>query len=171
MKTIKELAEEIGVSKVAVIKKVERLNIKNKLVHDGNRLLVPEELEKTIKIAFNKYDTDNPKKTDDKQTDNITETLITMLKTELEEKNKQIERLQSIITQEQTLRMISEQKVIALEQKEKEENENQEVKQGFWGRLFGTKPKQNDNTSVNSDTDTTDTTHPNEDEVIINQES
>ena len=117
MKTIKELAEEIGVSKVAVIKKVERLNIKNKLVHDGNRLLVPEELEKTIKIAFNKYDTDNPEKTDDKQTDNITETLITMLKTELEEKNKQIERLQNIINQEQTLRMISEQKVIALEQK------------------------------------------------------
>lgn len=140
MKTIKELAEEIGVSKVAVQKKMERLNIKNKMVRDGNRLLIPEELEYTIKSSFNKYTTDNKTESDNKQTDNMTETFIAILQKELEEKNKQIERLQNIINQEQQLRMVTEQKLLALEDKEKTENTDKEPKQGFWSRLFGSKP-------------------------------
>lgn len=164
MKTIKELSEDIGVSKVAIQKKIERLNIKNKMIRDGNRWLVPDELENTIKLAFNKYDTDNQTSKNQEQTSNITETLVMMLQKELEEKNKQIEKLQTIINQEQQLRMVTEQKLLALEDKEKEENENQGKKQGFWGRLFGTKPKE-------PDTSNTDTTKPNEDEVVINQES
>lgn len=139
MKTIKELAEEIGVSKVAVQKKMERLNIKNKMVRDGNRLLIPEELEYTIKTSFNKYTTENKTESNEKQTDNMTETFIAILQKELEEKNKQIERLQNIINQEQQLRMVTEQKLLALEDKENE-NTNKETKQGFWSRLFGTKP-------------------------------
>ena len=152
MKTIKELSEELGVSKVAIVKKTERLNIKNKLVRDGNRLLVPEELESTIRKAFNKPPTDNQTDNTQKETDNITQTLIGMLQKELEEKNKQIESLQTIINQEQSLRLITEQKLLALEQKEQKEDDNQEVKPGFWSRLFGKKK-----------TESTDTGTPTED--------
>ena len=73
--------------------------------------------------------------------------MLSIIQKELEEKNKQIEKLQTIINQEQQLRnqeqqlrMITEQKLLALEQK----YESQENKRGFWSRLFGTKPKEND---------------------------
>jgi len=162
MKTIKELSEEIGVSKVAVQKKIERLNIKNKMVRDGNRWLVPDELEKSIKLAFNKYDTDNQTGNNRQENENITQTLVSMLQKELEEKNKQIEKLQTIINQEQQLRMVTEQKLLALEDKTKEEeNANQEKKVGFWGRLFGAKPKESTDTATDQD----------ENGAVINQES
>ena len=159
MRTIKELADDIGVSKVAVIKKIERLNIKNKMIRDGNRWLVPDELESTIKIAFNKYDKDNKTDSNREENENITQTLVSMLQKELEEKNKQIESLQTIINQEQHLRMVTEQKLIAIEQKREEGNENQEKKQGFWGWLFGSKPKEEpttdkDNAPKNEDAKT-----------------
>ena len=167
MKTVRELADEIGVSKVAVIKKIERLNIKNDLIKKGNRLLIPDSVEYAVKVAFN-YSNENKDNNDDKeneyyrnQTDYVSQTLIEMLRMELEEKNKQIENLQTIINQEQRLRLISEQKVIALEKKE-EERENNEKKQGFWGRLFGTKPKE-DTATENTDTDNTN--QPNEDDT------
>lgn len=153
MKTIREVAEEIGVSKVAVQKKIERLHIRNKMVMDGNRWLVPDEVEDIIIRAFNKSDNDNQTGYNRKENEDVTQTLIAMLQKELEEKNRQIEKLQTIINQEQTLRMVTEQKVIALEQKE------QDSKRGLWGRLFGTKPKGND-TSI-KDTEP----NPNEDDI------
>jgi len=166
MKTIKELAEEIGVSKVAVQKKINRLNIKNKMILDGNRWLVPEEMEKSIKMAFNKYDDDNQTDNNREDNENITQTLVSMLQRELEEKNKQIEKLQTIINQEQQLRMVTEQKLIAIEQKREEENENQEKKRGLFGWIFGSKPKDNDthdqdNGTQTNGNDTTDQGQPN----------
>ena len=168
MKTVRELADEIGVSKVAVVKKIERLNIKNDLIKKGNKLLIPDSVEYAVKVAFN-YSNTNKENNDEKeneyyhtQNDYVSQTLIEMLRTELEEKNKQIENLQTIINQEQRLRLISEQKVIALEKKEEErERESNEKKQGFWGRLFGTKPKED--TATN--TDTGNTNQPNEDDT------
>ena len=170
MKTVRELADEIGVSKVAVVKKIEKLNIKNDLVKKGNRLLIPDSVEYAVKVAFN-YSNTNQTENDDKENENnhnqndyISQTLIEMLRTELEEKNKQIEQLQTIINQEQQLRMVTERKLLAIEQKEKEGNENNEKKQGFWSRLFGTKPKENTgaDTDTNTDTGTDKETTPNE---------
>ena len=49
MKTILELSRELGVSKVAIMKKIQKLGIKNELAKDGNLFLVDEEQEQTIK--------------------------------------------------------------------------------------------------------------------------
>ena len=145
MKTIKDLAEELGVSKVAVLKKTEKLNIKKDLIRNGNKLLIPENLENVLRVAFNKDIENSDSKEREKidkereKSETITQSVILMLQKELDEKNKQIESLQSIIDQEQKLRIIAEQRLVAIEEKQKE-NDNQDVKQGFWSRLFGKKP-------------------------------
>lgn len=133
MKTILELSQEIGVSKVAINKKIQKLGLKNKLAKNGNMFLIDANQEKTIKQAFNYSDdnqTDNKGAESYRINDNQVSTLITMLQGELEEKNRQIESLQTIINQEQALRMVTEQKLLALEQKESER------KQGFFSRIF-----------------------------------
>ena len=167
MKTIREIANEIGVSKVAVQKKLEKLNIKNELVKKDNKWLIPDSVEYALKSAFN-FTNDNQDDNKDKENennrdnyDNTTITIIEILKHELEEKNKQIEKLQTIINQEQQLRMVTEQKLLAVEKKGEEENANQDKKVGFWGRLFGAKPKENTTT----DSNTGNGTHPNEDDI------
>ena len=132
MKTILELSQEIGVSKVAVGKKIEKLGLKNKLAKNGNMFLIDANQEKMIKQAFNVADDNqNAKKSDESYriNDNQVSTLINMLQVELEEKNRQIERLQTIINQEQTLRMVTEKKLLALE-------EQTTPKEGILSRLF-----------------------------------
>ena len=139
MKTILELSQEIGVSKVAITKKIQKLGIKNKLAKNGNMFLIDANQEKVIKQAFNYSDdnqNDNKGSESYRINDNQVSTLINMLQGELEEKNRQIEQLQTIITQEQTLRMVTEKKLLALEQKENE------PKPGFFGRLFGSRRAQ-----------------------------
>lgn len=163
MKTIKDLAEELGVSKVAILKKTEKLNIKKDLIRNGNKLLIPENLENVLRVAFNKdienQDSNEREKIDKERekSETITQTIILMLQKELDEKNKQIESLQSIIDQEQKLRVIAEQRLVAIEEKEKE-NVNQEVKPGFWSRLFGKKPVDSTATEITPDEDKTTAT-------------
>ena len=156
MKTIRDLALEIGVSKVAVQKKIEKLNLKNDLIKRGNKLLIPDSVEYALKSAFN-YANDNKDDNESQENennrvnyDNSLQTVIEVLRTELEEKNKQIDKLQTIINQEQQLRMVTEQKLIAIEQKREEENANQEQKRGFFSRIFGSKPKENANDTDNA---------------------
>ena len=40
MKTIKELADDLGVSKTAVMKKIDNLGLREKLAKNGNRLAI-----------------------------------------------------------------------------------------------------------------------------------
>ena len=168
MKTIREIANEVGVSKVAIQKKLDKLNLKNELVKKDNKWLIPDSVEYALKSAFNftndNQDGNKEKENDNNQVnyDNTLQTIIEMLRTELEEKNKQIDKLQTIINQEQQLRMVTEQKLLAVEKKGEEENANHEKKQGFWGRLFGTKPKESTTTD---NTDTGNTSQPNEDDT------
>lgn len=64
MKTIKELAEELGVSKTAIRKTATTLNVRSMFVHDGNRLLIPEPAERAIIEALRpetKTETENRK--------------------------------------------------------------------------------------------------------------
>lgn len=52
LKTIKELAEEIGVSKTAINKKVTIENRKNWFTKIGNRFVINEVGQKAIKYMF-----------------------------------------------------------------------------------------------------------------------
>jgi len=137
MKTILELSQEIGVSKTAVLKKLEKLGLKNKVTQVGNKILIDEKTETAIKRAFDKPTQDSPKQNAD------FENLIQILSLQIEEKDRQIKSLQTIIEnqqkqieKEQNLRILETQRQIqAIEQK----------KEGFFTRLFKKRGETDDN--------------------------
>lgn len=131
MKTIKQLADEIGVSKTAVNKKIDNLGLRNQLSKSENRWFIPESIENTIKESF----TGNHKK--ETVSDNQSETVSTIISTfqaQLEAKDKQIDRLQELLDHEQQLRMVVEQKLLAIQdtQVEPDPVETEEPKRKWW---------------------------------------
>lgn len=53
-KTIKEIADELGVSKTAVRKKIANLGLQSGLRKNGNQFAIEKEQENMIKSAFSK---------------------------------------------------------------------------------------------------------------------
>ena len=138
MKTILELSQEIGVSKTAVLKKLEKLGLKNKVAQVGNKILIDEKTETALKSAFNVSEKKQAKTNAD------FENLIQVLSLQLEEKDKQIKSLQTIIEnqqkqieKEQTLRILEAQQQLAIEQKQQ--------KQSIFSRLFKRKGEEQQN--------------------------
>ena len=139
MKTIKQIADELGVSKTAVRKKIENLGLQSSLRKNGNQFAIDEIQEKLIKQAFsgNKTETENANQS---QTENhevsdlvsVLQTTISVLKAELEAKDRQIEKLQMLLDQEQQLHALTAQQIKALpEQKEPDMTEEKKWWQ-FW---------------------------------------
>lgn len=117
-KNIKQIADELGVSKTSVRKKIENLGLRSSLQLIGNQFAINEEQEKLIKSAFsdNKSETKTQTKT---QTETETvSTLVFVLQEQLKVKDEQIERLQQSLNQAQQLQAIAEQKIKLLEQKQ-----------------------------------------------------
>lgn len=154
MITVRALADEIGVSKVAVNKKIETLGIKSELVKDGNRYLLTDEVADKVRDAF-KYRT--TEKTAEKTASNKqTETpggdpgtyadIIQVLREQLAEKDKQIAELHTLLAQQNQLMLTdgstrsqgSTQEVQAetIDQ-EDAPAPRQEERKSFWSRLFG----------------------------------
>lgn len=109
-KSIKKLAEEVGVSKTAIRKKIENLGLRERLHQNGNQFLVDEETEMLIKTAFEKKKETETRTKTETETRTKTETenrvvsdIFDVFKTELEEKNKQIAELQQQLTKAQEL--------------------------------------------------------------------
>lgn len=111
MKTIKELADEIGVSKVAINKKLDALGLKTSLTKKGNTFVIDANTEKQIKRAY-RYTpdnhinniTDNADNSDDNhgnQSENRVADIIDVLRSELSAKNEQIRSLQETIKEQQ----------------------------------------------------------------------
>ena len=69
-KTIRQIADEIGVSKTAINKKIKNLGLQTDLRKDKNRIVVDEEMEKLIKSAFDEKQSQTRKPKTDKKTDN-----------------------------------------------------------------------------------------------------
>ena len=156
-KTIKQIADELGVSKQAVFKKIDNLGCRQQLTKIDNQFTVDEKLENTIKKAFlekvNTFKNVNQSSTksstdNQKLTDYLTDTLKVLqqqnelLSRQLEEKDKQISNLQKLIDQSQQLQAIAENKIKLLEQKETPPepvngSPSIESKKGFLARLFG----------------------------------
>ena len=132
MKTIKQLADELGISKQALNKRIDNLGCRNQLSKSGNLWLIPESAENTIKNQF----TDNQKATTKPTTEPTTvDTLVDTLLKQLDEKDNQIKakdeqilKLQKLIDQEQQLHMATKQELLALEDKQAEK------KKWFWQR-------------------------------------
>lgn len=152
MITVRALADEIGVSKVAVNKKIETLGIKSELVKDGNRYLLTDEVADKVRDAF-KYRT--TEKTAEKTASNKqTETpggdpgtyadIIQVLREQLAEKDKQIAELHTLLAQQNQLmltdgstRSQGTTQEVQAETIDQEDAPRQEDRKSFWSRLFG----------------------------------
>ena len=122
MLTVKQLADDIGVSKVAVNKKIETLGLKSALIQDGNRYLIDDDVADQVRHAFRRrteQSTTNATKEEKPHGENGTasnkpgvyddliqakdETIkaltdqLALLNEELKEKNKQINELHTLM--------------------------------------------------------------------------
>ena len=69
-KTIKQIADELGVSKQAVSKCIDNLGLRSTLTKNANYFVIDDKQEKVIKKAFSAHQTANQTPTTDNQTAN-----------------------------------------------------------------------------------------------------
>ncbi|MCC2175294.1 hypothetical protein AAAV51_12680 [Agathobaculum butyriciproducens] len=108
MKTIRQIADEIGVSKTAVNKQIANLGLRSGLRKNGNQFAIDEQQEALIKQAFSeKSQTEIENQTQTKsQTENhevsdlvcVLQATIDTLQGQLEVKDRQIEQQAQTIT-------------------------------------------------------------------------
>ena len=108
MKTIRQIADEIGVSKTAVSKQIANLGLRSSLRKNGNQFAIDERQEALIKQAFlEKTQTENANQSQTKtQTENrevgglvcVLQATIDTLQGQLEVKDRQIEQQAQTIT-------------------------------------------------------------------------
>ena len=108
MKTIRQIADEIGVSKTAVSKQIENLGLRSSLRKNGNQFAIDEHQEALIKQAFfEKTQTEIENQSQTKtQTENrevgdlvcVLQATIDTLQGQLEVKDRQIEQQTQTIT-------------------------------------------------------------------------
>lgn len=113
MKTIRQIADEIGVSKTAVNKQIANLGLRSGLQKNGNQFAIDEHQEALIKQAFSeKSQTEIENQTQTKsQTENhevsdlvcVLQATIDTLQGQLEVKDRQIEKLtEALVAAQQT---------------------------------------------------------------------
>ncbi len=96
MKTIKQIADELGVSKTAVRKKIENLGLRSSLQKNGNQFAINEEQEMLIKSAFseNEVETKIENEVSEKtETLRLVSGMVSTLTEQLKEKDRQIAEL------------------------------------------------------------------------------
>lgn len=149
-KTIKQIADEIGLDKQKVYRFIKKNHINE--AHQKNGVMYYDEaVESLIKSHFSKITTSNEAH-QTTSNDAVIDVLMKqseILKNELEIKNKQIDELnkrleenQRLLDQQQQLQAIAENKIKMLEQKETPPepvngSSSIESKKGFFARLFG----------------------------------
>lgn len=144
-KSIKEIADELGVTKQAIRKEIANLEIANQLKKHGNQFAIDEAQETLIKSAFLKKKTQTKKRkpiANQSQTKRKpNDTMLTLLQNELEVKNKQIERLQSEL--EQSQKLVDQQQQLTAQMRQemkllehKTEEQTKEQPKNFWQRIF-----------------------------------
>lgn len=101
MVSVKELAEELGVSKTTLFKRIDKLNLRSELVKQGRALMIPEEVVNTLREAYT-VSGETPDKAQKpnsaSENDDITSSLIDMLKAELKSKEERIKYLEQEVT-------------------------------------------------------------------------
>lgn len=127
-KTIKQIADELGVSKTSVRKKIDNLGLRSSLQSNGNQFLIDEKQEELIKAAFR----GNKSQTKSQTESETVSSLISILQEELARKDAQIENLQKLLDQEQQLHMHTKQQLQLLEQKEDIIEEPEPTKKKWW---------------------------------------
>lgn len=114
-KTLKEIADELGIDKQKVYRYVKKNHI-NEVFQSASAKQYDEVAQKQIINHFSKQNHIN-----ETHQNNINDVVYDTLLKQLEIKDRQIEELQKILNQEQQLNAIAQQKLQLLEQKQEEQ--------------------------------------------------
>ena len=155
MKTIRQIADEIGVSKTAVNKQIANLGLRSGLRKNGNQFAIDEHQEALIKEAFSeKSQTEIENQTQTKtQTENhevsdlvcVLQATIDTLQGQLEVKDRQIEKLtEALVAAQQTAAAAQalhagtiQQQLLTGEGGADQQGQEPEQKRGWFSKLFG----------------------------------
>ena len=156
MKTIRQIADEIGVSKTAVNKQIANLGLRSGLRKNGNQFAIDEHQEALIKEAFSEksqteIENQTPTKT---QTENhevsdlvcVLQATIDTLHGQLEVKDRQIEKLtEALVAAQQTAAAAQalhagtiQQQLLTGEAGADQQGHEPAQKRGWFSKLFGT---------------------------------
>ena len=159
MKTIRQIADEIGVSKTAVNKQIANLGLRSGLRKNGNQFAIDEHQGALIKEAFSeKSQTEIENQTQTKtqtktQTENhevsdlvcVLQATIDTLQGQLEVKDRQIEKLtEALVAAQQTAAAAQalhagtiQQQLLTGEAGADQQGQEPEQKRGWFSKLFG----------------------------------
>ena len=154
MKTIRQIADEIGVSKTAVNKQIANLGLRSGLRKNGNQFAIDEHQEALIKEAFSeKSQTEIENQTQTKtQTENhevsdlvcVLQATIDTLQGQLEVKDRQVEKLtEALVAAQQTAAAAQalhagtiQQQLLTGEAGADQQDQAPEQKRGWFSKLF-----------------------------------
>lgn len=130
-KTIKELAEELNVSKTAINKKVNDELKRKHFSKIANKFVVDEKGQSIIASMFKKEEAQTETKTNSRtksQTENrevidLLKQQVTNQTQQLNQKDEQIEKLQNLLDQQQILTLQANKKIEQLEYQSEEKEE------------------------------------------------
>ena len=155
MKTIRQIAEEIGVSKTAVSKQIANLGLRSGLRKNGNQFAIDERQETLIKQAFlEKSQTEIENQTQTKsQTENhevsdlvcVLQATIDTLQGQLEVKDRQIEKLtEALIAAQQTAAAAQalhagtiQQQLVTGDARADQQEQGSKLSKRWWRRILG----------------------------------
>lgn len=155
MKTIRQIAEELGVSKTAVNKQIANLGLRSSLRKNGNQFAIDERQEMLIKQAFlEKSQTENENQSQTKtKTENhevsdlvcALQVTVNTLQGQLAVKDRQIEQLtEALVAAQQTAAAAQALHAGTIQQllennAEEPEKVGESKKQGWFRQRFGRK--------------------------------
>lgn len=114
-KTIKQLAEEIGFSKAYIDKTIRSLNMHTKLNRVGNKYVINKSQEKLIlKTLEDKKAKVNTHTNMHNESSYVSE--VEFLRSQMENKDRELERMQKLLDQQQQLTLQSNKQIEQLQQ-------------------------------------------------------
>ena len=151
MKTIWQIADEIGVSKTAVNKQIANLGLRSGLRKNGNQFAIDEHQEALIKEAFSEKsqtEIENQTQTENHEVSDLVcvlQATIDTLQGQLEVKDRQIEKLtEALVAAQQTAAAAQalhagtiQQQLLTGEAGADQQGQEPEQKRGWFSKLFG----------------------------------
>ena len=151
MKTIRQIADEIGVSKTAVSKQIANLGLRSGLRKNGNQFAIDEHQEALIKEAFSEKsqtEIENQTQTENHEVSDLVcvlQATIDTLQGQLEVKDRQIEKLtEALVAAQQTAAAAQalhagtiQQQLLTGEAGADQQGQEPEQKRGWFSKLFG----------------------------------
>lgn len=131
MKTVKQLAQELGVTEQTIRNELKRQNLLQKDSKSKSAILIDENAEILIKSARESRSKTKEQAKQNQNTQNFDNDLIAFFKAQLEEKDKQIAELQAALYREQALHRDTQLKL--------EQHDSRKWWQ-FWRRSDGSEP-------------------------------